>query len=59
MENNIDIHKKIDSPIGKLVVTKMAASVCWSNAHMVNEIKSNPELFKEFSNHFNNYKYQL
>ena len=59
MENIIDIHKKIDSPIGKLVVTKMATSVCWSNDHMVNEIKSNPELFKEFSIHLNKYKYQL
>lgn len=59
MNNIIEIQKTINSPIGKLIVSKMATSVCWSNHHMVNEIKSNPELFKEFSNHFNNYKYQL
>ena len=59
MENIIDMHKTIYSPIGRLVVSKMAKSVCWSNDHMVNEIKSNPELFKEFSIHLNKYKYQL
>ena len=59
MNNIIDIHKTINSPIGKLIVSKMASSVCWSNDHMVNEIKSNPELFKEFSIHFKKYKYQL
>jgi len=59
MNNIIDIQKTINSPIGKLIVTKMASSVCWSNDHMVNEIKSNPELFKEFSIHFKKYKYQL
>ena len=34
----------------------MASSVYWSNDHMVNEIKTNPQLFKEFSFHFNEYK---
>ena len=42
-----------------MVVSKMAASVCWSNDHMVNEIKSNPELYKEFSIRFNKYKFEL
>ncbi len=59
MNNIIDIQKTINSPIGKLIVTKMASSVCWSNDHMVNEIKSNTELFKEFSIHFDKYKRQL
>ena len=59
MNNIIDIQETINSPIGKLIVSKMASSVCWSNDHMVNEIKSNPELFKEFSIHFYKYKYQL
>lgn len=59
MNNIIEIQKTINSPIGKLIVTKMVSSVCWSNDHMVNEIKSNPELFKEFSIHFNKYKCQL
>ena len=34
----------------------MSSSVYWSNDHMVNEIKTNPQLFKEFSFHFNEYK---
>ena len=59
MNNIIDIQKTINSPIGKLIVSKMPSSVCWSNDRMVNEIKSNPELFKEFSIHFDKYKYQL
>ena len=59
MENIIDIDKTIYSPIGRMVVSKMASSVCWSNDHMVNEIKSNPELYKEFSIRFNKYKYDL
>ncbi|MDA0916518.1 MAG: hypothetical protein O2784_04330 [Proteobacteria bacterium] len=59
MENIIDIDKTIYSPIGRMVVSKMASSVCWSNDHMVNEIKSNPELYKEFSIRFNKYKYEL
>ena len=59
MNNIIDIQKTINSPIGKLIVTKMASSVCWYKDHMVNEIKSNAELFKEFSIHFNKYKRQL
>ena len=42
-----------------MVVSKMASSVCWSNDYMVNEIKSNPELYKEFSIRFNKYKYEL
>ena len=58
MENIIDINKTIYSPIGRMVVSKMASSVCWSNDHMVNEIKSNPELYKEFSIRFNKYKYE-
>jgi len=56
MENIIDIDKTIYSPIGRMVVSKMASSVCWSNDYMVNEIKSNPELYKEFSIRFNKYK---
>ena len=59
MEKIIDIDKTIHSPIGRMVVSKMASSVCWSNDHMVNEIKSNPELYKEFSIRFNKYKYEL
>lgn len=59
MENIIDIDKTIYSPLGRMVVSKMASSVCWSNDHMVNEIKSNPELYKEFSIRFNKYKYEL
>jgi len=59
MENIIDIDKTIYSPIGRMVVSKMASSVCWSNDHMVNEIKSNPELYKEFSIRFNKYKFEL
>jgi len=59
MENIIDIDKTIYSPVGRMVVSKMASSVCWSNDHMVNEIKSNPELYKEFSIRFNKYKYEL
>jgi hypothetical protein len=59
MENIIDIDKTIDSQIGRMVVSKMASSVCWSNDHMVNEIKSNPELYKEFSIRFYKYKYEL
>jgi len=59
MENIIDIDKTIYSPIGRMVVSKMASSVCWSNDHMVNEIKTNPELYKEFSIRFNKYKYEL
>ena len=59
MNNIIDIQKTINSPIGKLIVTKMASSVCWSNDHMINEIKYNPELFQEFSIHFDKYKRQL
>ena len=59
MENIIDIDKTIYSPIGRMVVSKMASSVCWSNDHMVNEIKSNPELYKEFSIRFNKYKHEL
>jgi len=59
MENIIDIDKTIYSPIGRMVVSKMASSVCWSNDYMVNEIKSNPELYKEFSIRFNKYKYEL
>jgi hypothetical protein len=59
MENIIDIDKTIYSPIGRMVVSKMASSVCWSNDHMVNEIKSNPELYKEFSVFFNKYKFEL
>ena len=59
MENIIDIQKKINSPLGKLIISKMASSVCLSNDYMANEIKSNPELFKEFSIHFNKYRYQL
>ena len=59
MENIIDIDKTIYSPIGRMVVGKMASSVCWSNDHMVNEIKSNPELYKEFSIRFNKYKFEL
>ena len=59
MENIIDIDKTIYSPIGRMVVSKMASSVCWSNDHMVNEINSNPELYKEFSIRFNKYKYEL
>ena len=55
MNNIIDIQKTIDSPMGKLIVSKMASSVCWSNDHMVNEIKTNPQLFKEFSFHFIEY----
>ncbi|MBL6679339.1 MAG: hypothetical protein ISQ39_01005 [Alphaproteobacteria bacterium] len=59
MENIIDIDKTIYSSIGRMVVRKMASSVCWSNDHMVNEIKSNPELYKEFSIRFNKYKHEL
>ncbi|MBL6851175.1 MAG: hypothetical protein ISQ89_04420 [Alphaproteobacteria bacterium] len=59
MENIIDIDKTIYSPLCRMVVSKMASSVCWSNDHMVNEIKSNPELYKEFSIRFNKYKYEL
>jgi len=59
MENIIDIDKTIYSQIGRMVVSKMASSVCWSNDHMVNEIKSNPELYKEFSILFNKYKFEL
>jgi hypothetical protein len=59
MENIIDIDKTIYSPIGRMVVSKMASSVCWSNDYMVNEIKSNPELYKEFSIRFNKYKFEL
>ena len=59
MENIIDIDKTIYSPIGRMVVRKMASYACWSNDHMVNEIKSNPELYKEFSIRFNKYKYEL
>jgi len=59
MEKIIDIDKTIYSPIGRMVVSKMALSVCWSNDHMVNEIKSNPELYKEFSIRFNKYKFEL
>ena len=59
MENIIDIDKTIYSPIARMVVSKMASSVCWSNDYMVNEIKSNPELYKEFSIRFNKYKYEL
>ena len=59
MENIIDIDKTIYSPIGRMVVSKMASSVCWSNDHMVNDIKSNPELYKEFSIRFNKYKFEL
>ena len=59
MENIIDIDKTIYSQIGRMVVSKMASSVCWSNDHMVNEIKSNPELYKEFSIRFNKYKFEL
>ena len=59
MENIIDIDKTIYSQIGRMVVSKMASSVCWSNDYMVNEIKSNPELYKEFSIRFNKYKYEL
>ena len=59
MENIIDIDKTIYSPVGRMVVSKMASSVCWSNDRIVNEIKSNPELYKEFSIRFNKYKYEL
>ena len=59
MENIIDLDKIIYSPIGRMVVSKMASSVCWSNDYMVNEIKSNPELYKEFSIRFNKYKFEL
>ena len=59
MENIIDIDKTIYSPIGRMVVSKMASSVCWSNDYMVNEIKSNPELYKEFSIRFSKYKFEL
>ena len=52
MNNIIDIQETINSPIGKLIVSKMASYVFWSNDLMVNEIKSNPELFKEFSIRF-------
>jgi hypothetical protein len=63
MDNIIDVHKTIYSPIGRFIVSRMASSVYWSNDHMVNEIKTNPQLFKEF--HFilmnikNNYSYYL
>ena len=59
MNNIIDVHKTIYSPIGRLIVCRIASSVFWSNDHMVNEIKTNPQLFKEFSFHFNQYKMQL
>ena len=59
MENIIDIDKTIYSPIGRMVVSKMASFVCWSNDYMVNQIKSNPELYKEFSIRFNKYKFEL
>jgi hypothetical protein len=59
MDNIIDVHKTIYSPIGRFIVSRMASSVYWSNDYMVNEIKTNPQLFKEFSFHFNEYKKQL
>ena len=59
MDHIIDVHKTIYSPIGRLIVSRMASSVYWSYDHMVNEIKTNPQLFKEFSFHFNEYKKQL
>lgn len=59
MDNIIDVHKTIYSPIGRFIVSRMASFVCWSNDHIVNEIKSNPQLFKEFSFHFNEYTNQL
>ena len=55
MDNIIDVHKTIYSPIGRFIVSRMASSVYWSNDHMVNEIKTNPQLFKEFSFHFIEY----
>ena len=59
MDNIIDVHKTIYSPIGRFIVSRMASSVYWSHDHMVNEIKTNLQLFKEFSFHFNEYKKQL
>jgi len=56
MDNIIDVHKTIYSPIGRFIVSRMASSVYWSNDHMVNEIKTNPQLFKDFSFYFNEYK---
>ena len=58
MNNFIDMQKTINSPIGKLIISNMASSVCWLYDHMVNEIKSNSELFKGFSLYVNKYKYQ-
>ena len=56
MDNIIDVHKTIYSPIESLIVIRMSSSICWSNEHIINEIKTNPQLFKEFSFHFNEYK---
>jgi hypothetical protein len=55
MDNIIDVHKTIYSPIGRFIVSRMASFVCWSNDHIDNEIKTNPQLFKEFSFHFIEY----
>jgi len=39
MDNIIDVHKTIYSPIGRIIVSRMASSVYWSHVHMVNEYK--------------------
>ena len=39
MDNIIDVHKTIYSPIGRFIVSRMASSVYWSNDHTVNEYK--------------------